>query len=104
MSDSLNVLTAADITAILSNSRVRGGDETFIRNFVESGELYAIVNEHPSYKAKTAAQMVSKKNQMTMKAKALGFANVKLVKADDNILIVNTDLLAEQSEDSDEDE
>lgn len=102
MSDNLNVMTAADITALLSTSRERGGAERVLRNFVESEEMYLILNELPKYKGKSKDQMVSVKNQLTAKAKALDFTNVRLVKKDDTVIIVNTDLLTAEADESDE--
>jgi|SRR6185295_6401801 len=94
-------LTAADITAILANSRNRGGQDQFLKEFASSEDMYRILNEVPQFAGKTKEQLVSIKNQLTMKAKKAELTNIKLVKNGDAILIVNTDkLVMESDEDS----
>jgi hypothetical protein len=95
-----NELTAAEITAILANNRNRGGLDTFLTDFEKSDEMYRVLNEQPQFAAKTKDQLVSIKNQLTMKAKKAEMTNVRLVKNGELILIVNTDKLvsAEDSE------
>lgn len=97
------VLTAADITAIIASSRNRGGNEKFLKDFDASGEMYCVLNEVPQYAGKSKEQFVSVKNALTQKAKSLDLSHVRLVKNDDMILVVNTNLLAVE-ETSDEDE
>jgi hypothetical protein len=97
MSD-LKTLTAADITRLLSSTRERGGHDAFLREFNDSGEMYAILNSHPRYSGKTKEQLISLKNQLSMKAKALDLTNIKLVKHGDDIIIVNTALVVNESE------
>lgn len=89
-------LSKADITRLLSNNRERGGIERTLREFVSSNEMYCVVNELPKYSGKTKEQLAAVKNQLTMKAKSLEMTNIRLVKSDDNILIVNTDFLADE--------
>lgn len=91
-------LSAAEITAALSNTRTRGGAESFLKGFVNSGEMYAVVNEHPNYANKSKEQLVSVKNALTTKAKALDLTDVKFVKVDGNLVIVNTSKLVTESE------
>lgn len=97
-----DILSAADITRILANGRNRGGNENFLKGFLASDEMYAVVNEHPNYSGKTKEQMVSIKNALTTKAKSLDMTNVRLVKNDDLILVVNTDKIVTEVEDETE--
>lgn len=94
------VLTAEKITALLAGSRQRGGHEKYLRRFLESGEMYWTVSEAPEYSEKVKANIVSVKNTLTMKAKSLEFGNIRLVKVDDEtLIIVNTEVLeASQAE------
>lgn len=98
------VLTAEEITSLLANGRNKGGNERFLKEFDASEEIYAIVNEHPNYKGKDKGQMVSVKNALTAKAKALDLTHIRLVKRDDTIIVVNTALLEASEETSDEDQ
>lgn len=91
------VLDSAAITALLASKRERGGHERNIRQFIASGEMYRDLSE--VYPGKTAAQLAALKNTLTMKAKALDLSNVRFLKAEDTVIIVNTDnVVTEESE------
>ena len=92
-------LSASDISAILANARNRGGLDKFLEDFTNSGDMYRVINEEAQFKGKSKDQLVSVKNQLTMKAKKAELTNVRLVKNDDVILIVNTDLLVSEEGD-----
>lgn len=97
-----NVLTAAEITQLMSNARERGGHERNIRKFNESNEMYKDLAEF--YPGKTPEQLKALKNQLTMKARSLELGHIKFVKVDDTqYIVVNTNLL-EGDVESDEDE
>ena len=86
----MEILTPEAITALLAGSRQRGAHERFLREFADSGNMYAIVNESPQYAGKDIRVV---KNTLSQKAKSCNLGNVRLVKNGDNLLIVNTDKL-----------
>jgi len=94
----MSTLSAEDITRLLSQTRNRGGHERFIRRFVESGEMYAVVTDEPEYQGKPVQSL---RTTLTQKVKSLeGFDNVRLVKADDDtLIIVNTTALEANASD-----
>lgn len=100
MSD--NILTAEKISELLAGGREKGRHERTIRQFANSGEMYANVLDMTGYVGK---DVVSTKNTLAMKVKSLGeeFSHIRLVKYEDSLLIVNTSLV-EAPADSDEDE
>jgi hypothetical protein len=98
-----DILTAEKISELLAGGREKGRHERTIRQFNASGEMYANVFDMTGYKGK---DIVSTKNTLTMKIKALGedFAHIRLVKNGDDLLIVNTSLVEVASDESDEDQ
>ena len=91
----MEALTSEQITAILSQTRNRGGHERNIRQFIESGNMYEVVSERPEYKTKDATVL---KNTLTQVAKKAQLGSVRFVKHEGGVLMINTSLLA--SEDS----
>ena len=104
MSDFLDTLTAADITDILANTKKRGQTQETLDTFDKSGEMYVILNTLPQYKGKDKMQLQAIRNQLTIKAKALELGHIRFAKKDDNILMINTSLLAVEDSDESEDE
>jgi hypothetical protein len=51
------VLTAEQIGEKLAGKRVRGGHSDYVKRFVKSGEMYAVVNSDMLYRGKTWAQL-----------------------------------------------
>ena len=93
-------LTPEQITAILAGTRKRGGHADNIRKFVSEGELYTVVSELPEYRTKDATVL---KNTLTQVAKREQIKNVRFVKHEDGVLMINTELLGANAEvDSDE--
>lgn len=92
-------LTAEDITNLLAGTRDRGGHERFVRKFIAEGAMSWYVNHAASYKGKTKAQLeTSVKSGLTNAWKAIegDKPNVKLVMVEDDLLIINTDVVAER--------
>lgn len=96
----MDALTASDISAILAQNRNRGGLDKFLTDFTNSGDMYRVINEVPQFAGKSKEQLNSVKNQLTMKAKKADLSNIRLVKKDDTILIVNTEKLVTEGEDN----
>lgn len=85
------VLTAQRIQELMAQSRNRGGHERMIRKFVAGGEMYATVSDMVEYKGKDITVV---RNTLAQVAKKHDLSNVRLLKVDDEtLIIVNTDLV-----------
>jgi hypothetical protein len=94
-------LDAATITALLSNTRTRGGHLAFVQKFVASGDMAWIVNHDPSYKGKTPAQLDTSVKQGILAAATKAQLTIKCVWNGDkdnggDLLIVNPEVVAAQ--------
>jgi hypothetical protein len=88
---SAQTLSPADITALLANTRERGGHERFARKFIDSGEMYVQLNLHPQYAGKSESAV---KQGFANAAKKIEGSNLKVVDAGEpmGLILVNVNV------------
>jgi hypothetical protein len=93
-------LSPADITKLMAGTRLRGAYEPVIREFGTSGELYLDVKSLPQFS--TRENLDSLKNSFSENLKKVvaaengTFPKVTVIKTDETVLLVNTDVHAAQ--------
>ena len=94
-------LDPAQITALLSNTRERGGHERFLRDMDAKGEMYRILADYPQYATKSESAI---KQGFANAARKIEGANFKVVDAgeDTGLVLVNLNVHAETVAESDE--
>lgn len=96
-------LTPAEITALLGNTRDRGGKLRYLKAFLESGDMYRNLSDEAQFATKSESAI---KQGFANAAKQIEDCNVKIVAMgtgdDVEFLLVNLDVHAEAASEDDE--
>jgi hypothetical protein len=88
-----NTLTAADITALLAGTRTRGAVADRLRQFAASDELAVDLMTEAQFSQKKVDSLYNSVNQnlKTIRSENQDFPNLKVVKREDSLFVINVD-------------